>query len=254
MKLNSTLVLLSLLLPSISWAGSCQGEKNGLIASYELDTFSYSESTETGTDSTTPTHSAFFNFIRKNNNLVSYQYPQMGISKSWFRTKNQRVNSVHYFDKFNRAIEYDNADLPKGSNDNWDGMYPMISKTFLNTMDSKATTDDCEITFKHKKGGQSWDIVWSESLNLPIEMTHISKHKKTILKLKYFKNDMQAVVARLEALSAYQSTDYADIGDNESDPFLRKMIRLGFVKHEASGFYDAQGNAQKQDGHAAHTH
>ena len=40
----------------------------------------------------------------------------------------------------------------------------------------------------------------------------------------------------------YQTTDYADIGDSESDPFLRKMINLGFVEHGSSGMYDAQGN------------
>jgi len=42
---------------------------------------------------------------------------------------------------------------------------------------------------------------------------------------------------------AYQTTDYADIGDNEGDPFLAKMINLGFIEHGASGFYDANGKA-----------
>jgi len=45
---------------------------------------------------------------------------------------------------------------------------------------------------------------------------------------------------------SYQTTDYADIGDNESDPFLLKMMNLGFIKHGASGFYDAQGHALKK--------
>jgi hypothetical protein len=47
----------------------------------------------------------------------------------------------------------------------------------------------------------------------------------------------------------YQTTDYTDIGDNESDPFLMNMINLGFVQHGASGFYDAQGNSLDGDHH-----
>ncbi|MBX2880378.1 MAG: hypothetical protein KTR32_10625 [Granulosicoccus sp.] len=35
--------------------------------------------------------------------------------------------------------------------------------------------------------------------------------------------------------------DFADIGDNESDPFLKTMITFGFISHGASGFYDSSG-------------
>jgi hypothetical protein len=41
----------------------------------------------------------------------------------------------------------------------------------------------------------------------------------------------------------YRTIDYADIGDSEDDPFVRKMIRMGFVSHGASGFYDEHGHA-----------
>ena len=41
----------------------------------------------------------------------------------------------------------------------------------------------------------------------------------------------------------YELTDYADIGDNESDPFLAKMINLGFIQDTHPGFYNSQGQA-----------
>ena len=40
----------------------------------------------------------------------------------------------------------------------------------------------------------------------------------------------------------YFATDYADIGDDHTDPFLTKMMNLGFIEHGASGFYDTNGN------------
>jgi hypothetical protein len=41
----------------------------------------------------------------------------------------------------------------------------------------------------------------------------------------------------------YQGTDFADSGDDHSDPFLIKMVTPGFIEHGASGFYDDKGNA-----------
>jgi hypothetical protein len=62
--------------------------------------------------------------------------------------------------------------------------------------------------------------------------------------------DNKMIQQQLDTFSAYQSTDFADIGDNESDPFFRKMINLGFIEHSASGFYDSEGNSLS----SAHQH
>ncbi len=35
-------------------------------------------------------------------------------------------------------------------------------------------------------------------------------------------------------------TDCADIGDNESDPFLLKMINQVDIEHGSAGFYDSK--------------
>ena len=43
----------------------------------------------------------------------------------------------------------------------------------------------------------------------------------------------------------YQATDYADIGDDHTDPFLTKMVTQGFIEAGASGFYDQHGRALK---------
>ena len=41
----------------------------------------------------------------------------------------------------------------------------------------------------------------------------------------------------------YQSTDYADIGDDHTDPFLTKMVTQGFIEAGASGYYDEHGHS-----------
>ena len=49
---------------------------------------------------------------------------------------------------------------------------------------------------------------------------------------------------------SYQSTDYADIGDDHTDPFLTKMVNQGFIEAGASGYYDQHGQAIG----SSHTH
>ena len=41
----------------------------------------------------------------------------------------------------------------------------------------------------------------------------------------------EAARAHVARWRGYQSTDFADIGDNESDPFLQRMIHQGFIEH-----------------------
>ena len=57
-----------------------------------------------------------------------------------------------------------------------------------------------------------------------------------------------AIKQKFAVWDRYQTTDYADVGDNESDPMLAKMIKLGFISHGASGFYHADGT-QIESGH-----
>lgn len=72
----------------------------------------------------------------------------------------------------------------------------------------------------------------------------ISKPQLTqTLTLDKVKFDKAAVMQQFANWDSFQTTDYADIGDNEGDPFLAKMINLGFIEHGASGFYDASGKA-----------
>jgi hypothetical protein len=55
--------------------------------------------------------------------------------------------------------------------------------------------------------------------------------------------DRTIINAAFAQWEGYASTDYADIGDNESDPFLLNMINLGFIEHGSNGFYTASGQS-----------
>ena len=62
--------------------------------------------------------------------------------------------------------------------------------------------------------------------------------------------DEVEIAAEFVKREQYISTDYADIGDDHTEPFLTQMVNLGFIEGGASDFYNAQGEAlQGEHGH-----
>lgn len=74
-------------------------------------------------------------------------------------------------------------------------------------------------------------VWWNPSLRLLLQLERRNSDGLTRVKLVDLKVDATTIRETFAARADYVSTDYADIGDNESDPFLRKMIRVGFVEH-----------------------
>jgi len=92
-------------------------------------------------------------------------------------------------------------------------------------------------------------LEWNVSLQLPTRYTVRTKGRVEIWEAREIVTDPQKVRQVFDRRTAYKTTDFIDIGDNESAPFLRKMIYLGFVSYGASGFYDADGHALEGRGH-----
>lgn len=61
------------------------------------------------------------------------------------------------------------------------------------------------------------------------------------------------ITQQFARLNGGDTTDYADVGDSESDPFLEKRINLGFIEHGAIGFCDADVHVL-EGSHQHHVH
>lgn len=85
---------------------------------------------------------------------------------------------------------------------------------------------------------------WLPELQLIKSYSEKSETGRILWKLQQVIHDAERVKQAFKVRSNYPTTDYADIGDNESDPFLLlKMINLGHLDHSHSGFYNNQGQA-----------
>lgn len=195
--------------------------------------------------------SAQFSVVRFSEDSVYYDYSNQGVGKYWHRLMNKRIATTHFFHEFKRSIEYEPTDLVNAQSFSWSKQYYLLPETVKSQIDSMADNKLCEKIYDDNTSKNKLHIVWSSRFQLPKDIKYTNNGVVTHVRLLGMTSNRQEISELRTKLDGYQSTDYADVGDNESDPFLRKMIRLGFVKHGASGFYDSEGHpmANEADHH-----
>lgn len=232
-----TVFLTYLLLLSHAVQAACPEDSTVIGAKYTI------------TAQNTKTHAVHTHhlILWRNGKQVAHQYPDTGITEVWQQTSNGMLRLVQYFDKHQRGIEYQPNEVNHGKGEtNWPLKDQLITDKAIKSMQRTSThgtgcsmSEDYTLT----KDGKSISLTW-----LPGQRLMKTYHEKTAsTELKWELVDIIDSAKRVKRIFSarqdYQTTDYIDIGDNESDPFFLKMINLGFVAHGGSGFYDADGHA-----------
>lgn len=182
----------------------------------------------------------------RKDNKVAHQYPATQITEVYTLVHNKLIKPVRYFDGHQRAIEYQPGETIHGKREtDFSYRYQLISDAFIDNMTLVSSTGkNCNQTntYEFKTATSAFKLVWRVEHQL-IERFDIEQgnmHLTWTLTNADFDADASTFFAQRVN---YQSTDYADIGDDHTDPFLTKMVTQGFIEAGASGFYDQQGNA-----------
>ena len=150
---------------------------------------------------------------------------------------------LRVFPDYQRSIWYPAGDLHAlGKETRWQTVtgWPEPDRAGFKSAGKEVTVVQGCTARRYEKVSQS--VLWAEEPGLPARMPEGGRRwQLTSLQWASFSETF-------ERWLRWPSTDFADVGDNEADPFLRKMIALGFVEHGASGFYSADGEAL-QGGH-----
>jgi len=224
-----------------------------LYAKCEKDTSLSAEYEVTNQSNGKTEHSRFI--LSRQANSVTHQFPDKNISEVWSLQKNGRLKMSRFFDEHQRGIEYEAAEIPENSrNPDWKLKHQLITNKFIAAMQlEKKEGMGCE-TIEHyslMKGETHVTLQWMPERNLIKDLVMITGNKKEIWMLDSLITNKGVVKSKFLHWDLMQTTDYADVGDNESDPFLMNMINLGFVEHGASGFYYSSGDKMS---HSGHTH
>jgi len=189
----------------------------------------------------------------RDGNRVMHVYPDRRLAEQWEQAESGALHLTIWHDEDKQGIEYMPEDLgSRAAPSQWAEKWQLVSEKLIQSLAlNSANKADCEATLKAQQKTATHQIIleWNQHLQLPSRFTVSTTAKVESWIAKEVINDPQKIRRFFAQREAYKTTDYIDIGDNESDPFLRKMIHLGFVSHGASGFYDADGHTLKNHSH-----
>jgi len=191
----------------------------------------------------------------RKNDTVAHQTFLPKMTHVWSKGYNSNIRYSRYFDDYARAIDYQTIGLSGLDGDRFfDKKYMFFDRDLLSHMKKMKTLKsgcDAVDVYQWKQDMALITVKWSPAKQLILEYTHRINGKFQSVKLIHVDDDASLVSDFFEQLQQYKSTDFVDVGDNESDPFLRKMINLGYVDHSAKGFYNDQGDSLDK-GHGHH--
>ena len=190
----------------------------------------------------TPAKTSYINYYREGDK-VAYEYPAQGITEIWTKLPKNRVALTRVFNNYQRNIEYDTIDLKmEKRNSSWKAHKNF---SFIKNLDydlAQEETVDGQKVWHYVKRGENIEInmYWDNKRDLLISF---EVRENTLLRYHYERLSLEEEkVGHIQKVIAYDTTDFSDIGDNESDPFFRKMINLGFLTHNEANIIDAHGN------------
>lgn len=195
---------------------------------------------------------------RKGNQVA---YSKNGITEIWDLLKNKRIKLTKYFEQYSKGIEYQANEIKTHIGKlNWSSKYQLVPDDLINSMQvDKTDFRQCKKyqqlskELVTKNGIDKLNINWLVDYQLPATINYRSYQKQVRWKLVKLEQARKKVEDYFYKRESYHLTDYADVGDNESDPFLKKMINLGFVSHSESVFF-ANRNGIKSTKQHYHQH
>lgn len=188
-------------------------------------------------------------------NQVAQEYLDTGMTEVWQKLSNGELRLIRYFDHDKQAIEYQPGEVSyHNAKSYWQQLQHMVDDAMLAKMTlTNKVGSGCNYveTYQLNTDKQTLTIDWMPQYHLTKSLSKVVNGIETNWQLVKLIDQQQKILDTFKIREQYRSTDYADIGDNESDPFLKKMISLGYVEHGPSGFYDADGK-DIGEGHAHH--
>jgi len=192
--------------------------------------------------------------IWRHNQQVLQQLPDKKMATYYFKSTPNTLQSIRLFDEFQTGIEYQKNELSNMGQSvaSWEEHAQLINEAFLKQLRlERVEADECD-TLMHYSGklkGHRYNVSWLKKQKLVTFYRDKSDHQLINITLIKKENDPEKIAATFTHYLNYNMVDFADIGDNENDPFIAKMIRQGFIEHGASGFYQANGEPISHNHH-----
>lgn len=186
-----------------------------------------------------------WSYIRQSNKAI-FHYPKRNIAEQWSLNKRQRVEFERWFLSAKRVIQYENGDLKSiGKEQQWQAVSQVIDASLLTRLKLQSTSRYLcwqQQNFSGAVDGAQIQVSWLPKLNLVKSVAWKKGELEKKIVLQQLSHIDTAKTIFSQRLS-YSEMDFADIGDNEADPFVARMIDQGFgVERDAAMYPDQHGH------------
>jgi len=182
--------------------------------------------------------------IHRNGREMLRENLQTGVVEYWYHSPAGPLKLIRYVDSEKHGIEYQAEDFRGNESEVWKDITLAVPTDSMKTMTLMSEEGSgCDVKEIYTSEGGK-ELVWLPEKNILIS------YKAPGVSWQIKDQNESVFKERLAVRDNYILIDYADIGDSEEDPFVKKMIRWGFVEHGASGFYDEHGHAIQGHGHS----
>lgn len=153
----------------------------------------------------------------------------------WRRANNGEVAYQRVFHREKRIIEYTEGDLRAlDRSPDWRSVAHLIAPSFLK--DRLNEGERLEILGRPARrytgmvDGVALEVLWLEEEQIPAQVREIFKDQERLLLLKEI-YPLNRSPWPYGQTADYEPTDYADIGDQEADPFLQYLLNAERPTH-----------------------
>ncbi|MCE2597037.1 hypothetical protein K6Y31_19865 [Motilimonas cestriensis] len=167
-------------------------------------------------------------------NRIAYEYPGKGLIEIW-QLKQEKVEFIRVFSQEKRGIYYSYGDLRSiNQSPDWQQVNQMLPPNRRSQLGKATKQEDNCFHYQHYQQNGQLSLTWNQDLNVPTLIVNLEKKQRIQQRELFSSKQSQDFFSQVDQ---YDLLDFADIGDSEADPFVRRMIKLGYVNHGNNNNY-----------------
>lgn len=169
----------------------------------------------------------------RSDDLVAREVGDQSIER-WHRASNGEIAYDRIFPQEKRVIEYVPGDLRAlQSYPDWLEVTQLISADQLNRLRRLENIQTAVGEAEHYQGqigGVDWEVHWLPEVKLPAMVRTVNGARETSIHLLEI-HPLANAPWPVPSSRGYEAIDYADLGDNEADPFVQRHAQHGHHEH-----------------------
>lgn len=148
----------------------------------------------------------------------------------WKRGDSGEISYHHVFFRDKKVVDYTAGDLRAlGRYPDWQALASLIKPALLSRLKNTGTVRALDRQAERYQGqldGVDYEILWLRQAQLPALVRQIQGDTEISLHLLELNPLTEAAWLPFD-IRSFERLDYADLGDKEADPFVKKLLRHG---------------------------